>query len=254
MESNYDIKLTKCGLLHVNDSFGHVLTVEDSVEYPGATQYSVYNINCFYDHRNPIDFLKTLVEHVTQHVFDLTVEDGKVLDRYAIVYMNKDIAYFNVSKRRITIDSPYVAGDYTMSYASIINTLNVLKYIFEIMRVNYMYDKIRNFQHDNYILVDIHPYRTYVPYYGYSQNVNSKDKYTVQYHDKKQDIDFGATYDTLNKTLEFNTYYEPEGEHYSNGSEPLSLENIDQQIEYYNRLKYNADTIHEFLKTVEKTI
>lgn len=251
MESKHTIEKTKELSLNISSSFEYKL-YEHDIKFSNVLPYNIYNINCFYDYNEPSEFLWLLLNHATQKSLDVGMNKvGK--DRYAITYAGDAVAYFCVARKHIDMESGVTFDVLELRYGNKLNTFNILQYILRVLSMSQHLKHIKQYKHPTFSIFRLDKtIKKWIP--GFKNFRKPNNIYEITVHDHVVDMNFAAEYCYETKTIKFKYFLENEGEIYHNGSEPLTIEQIEQQVEFYESLKKQIDPIEIYLEQLQKTL
>lgn len=251
MESKHTIEKTKELSLSVSSSFEYKL-YEGDIKLSNVLPYNIYNINCFYDYNEPSEFLWLLLNHATQKLLDVGINKvGK--DRYNITHEGDTIAYFYVARKHIDMESDITFDVLELRYGNKLNTFNIMQYILRVLAMSKHIKQIKQYKHPAFSIFSLDKTtKKWIP--GFKSFRKPNNIYEINIHDHVVDMNFAAEYCYEDKTIKFKHFFENEGEIYHNGSEPLSIEQIEQQVQFYKSLKNQIDPIEIYLENLQNTL
>lgn len=215
-----------------------------------GTCYDVYSINCFYEREKPVPFLDILMKMVLQtpKSNDISLECTQV--QYFIKFKNERLCKFYISKSKIVLENILTGEETTYFYGNKINNLNVFKFILKAIRSQDIIFKIKNYymSSEGFKILDVAYFQKHTFYPSLEPD---KSRLSIRVENIELETDFLVIYNIDTNKFKFQHYLEFEGEHYSNGDEPLTNEYIDSRIKYYTELKESAESIQLFLQQLQ---
>lgn len=242
--------LKKVSLIIENDRVN--VKEYDAFLYESKT-YEVFSINCFYDPKRPSEFLDVLMKKVFQFDNDFSLEYTGV--EFFIKYKNSRICKFYFSKRCITLELISTGEELVLQFGNKINNLNVFKFIYQAVRIANLITKIKDFymSYEGFQIIDVTAAFNHFTE-TFRQFRRPSDKLYITVENMELEYYFLVTYNFGNNIIEFNHYLEHEGEHYSNGNDPLTDEMMMDRLEKYTNLLKSKEDIQLFIQTLKEKI
>jgi hypothetical protein len=210
------------------------------VEFLGD-EHKVYNLNCYYDCKNPDEFLNYLLSIIFQSVpYELS---KAITGKYVLKIRNHFCCNIEVQKRHIYFTNEMSTSKIDITYGSTRSTFTMLKEICSLGRRTMLSERIKRIEIPRFDIEDV-----CLRQKGYHAKlgVHMHDTLEITVDDRETGYNAEVLYNCETKKFKFNCYLHHEGEHYSDGDEPYTYADIVSEIESLENLKLNYEVLVKF--------
>lgn len=248
-KNNHIFETTKVMNLVVDQNFTYTVIDVPTVY---SSEYVVYNVMCFFDHKNPIEFINLLLEKSCQWVVPkLTVVQSYDKQTFSINNGQIAVCRIDVTKRHIVFETPNSYDVLNLTFGNTINTFGILKYLLKTMNLEKTLDAIRKYTCEKFTVTNI--IYINIDWTSTFNNFRNLDNdFIVCIHNNKLNMNFDVSMNVVKKTITFGNYMTEEIEYAESAA--LTTYDIDRKIEFYTQLKYSVAEIESYLLKLQELL
>lgn len=232
ISESYKPTLVKTLLIKVNKL--NELSIVDAL----GDSHDVYNFNCYYDYKNPKDFLDALLKTTFQHIEYSIIH--KIENTWSLTIRGMVCCDIIVNKKIIYFKSESVSNDeHELKYSNVINTFTLLKKCYFFLNRHTIFKHLNSITIQKFKLDYVHLIIRKISYYQQKLGIRDEsDKFNLSFQDIEMHQYFSVEYNCDTHDFKFIGYLEHEGEQYSNGTEIIDevglKQHIDDSLALYN--------------------